>query len=366
VLYRRDTGRYYSIRRRTKRDFQIGTIRLSKRHRLYLLGAYVAVVVVAFLYFNIPLLVEWVALILFVGALIAGRADLFFRDWGAFLAALLAWQFTAPVATQLSTPWHLTELIDADRFMFHGVVPSAWLQAHLYHPGVLEPWDVLAVAMYSLHFFTPLIVGFVLWLTNRPLFHKFAFAFVLVAVAGFSTYIVYPAVPPWLAAHHLVAYHHHFFRVAHGGHVYLPGVRNIFDITAHHWYNSYNGQISIGFLHQHIDQIGAMPSQHAAFPFLCLLFLRRQFGRWSHLGWLYIVAITFSIVYLGQHYVIDALVGFVYAALGYAFVMYALPRLQSFLARRFQNRSRAGAHPLAAPTHHFAAEDERPGDASSL
>ena len=340
------------------------TMRISKRHRVYLLAAYVLVVVVAFLYFNIPLLVEWVALILFVGALIAGRADLFFRDWGVFLAALLAWQFTAPVATQLSAPWHLTELIDADRFMFHGVVPTAWLQAHLYHPGVLEPWDVFAVAMYSLHFFTPLIVGFVLWLTNRALFHKFAFAFVLVAVAGFATYIAYPAVPPWLAAHHLVAYHHIYLRSPHGR-VYLPGVRNIFDVTAHHWYNAYNGQITIGFLHQHIDQIGAMPSQHAAFPFLCLLFLRRQFGRWAYLGWLYIAGITFSIVYLGQHYVIDAVVGFVYAALGYAFVMHVMPRLQSFLAKRIPEGSRRRARLIGASTHHFTPDDERPGDAST-
>jgi membrane-associated phospholipid phosphatase len=322
------------------------------------------VVVVVFLYFNIPLLVEWVALILFVGALIAGRADLFFRDWGAFLAALLAWQFTAPVATQLSTPWHLTELISADRFMFHGVVPSVWLQAHLYHPGVLEPWDVFAVVMYSLHFFTPLIVGFVLWLTNRALFHKYAFAFVLVAVAGFATYIVYPAVPPWLAAYHLVPYHNIYLR-SPGGHVYLPGVRNVFDTAAYHWYNAYNGQISIGFLHQHVDQIGAMPSQHAAFPFLGLLFLRRQFGRWAYLGLLYIVGITFSIVYLGQHYVIDALVGFVYAALGYAFVMHVMPRLQLFLARHVQLGGRLGNRQIAAPTHQFTADDERKSDAAT-
>ena len=342
----------------------IGNLHISKRNRLYVLAGYILVVAAVFLYFNIPLLVEWVALILFVGAVIAGRADIFFRDWGAFLAALLAWQFTAPVATQLATPWHLTELISADRFLFHGVVPAVWLQAHLFHPGVLEPWDVLAVVMYSLHFFTPLIVGFVLWLTNRDLFHKFAFAFVLVAVAGFATYIVYPAVPPWLAAQPLVPYGHIYLR-SPSGHVYLPGVRNVFDAAAYHWYNAYNGQISIGFLHQHVDQIGAMPSQHAAFPFLCLLFLRRQFGRWAHLGWLYIIGITFSIVYLGQHYVIDALVGFVYAAVGYVFVMYAMPRLQIFLAERFPDGVHLGMARAGSPPHGIAADDERPRDVAS-
>jgi membrane-associated phospholipid phosphatase len=338
-------------------------MRFTSRRRLIALAIYIAVVIGAFLYFNIPLLVEWVALILLVGAVIAGRAELFFRDWGAFLAALLAWQFTAPVATQLSQPWHLQELIDADRFLFHGTVPTAWLQAHLYHPGVLEPWDVFAGVMYSLHFVTPLIVGFVLWLTNRPLFQKFALAFVLVAIAGFSTYIIYPAVPPWFAAHHLIHWHHMYFRSAHGR-VYLPGVRNLFDAIAHNWYNPYNGQITIGFLHQHIDQIGAMPSQHAAFPFLCFLFLRRQFGRWAYLSLLYIAGITFSIVYLGQHYVIDALVGFVYAAAGYAVVMHLMPRVAPVLTRHVPHLT-VGTHPIRASFHRLAGDEDVKGDTST-
>ncbi len=335
---------------------------LISRRRLIVLAVYIAVVVGAFIYFNIPLLVEWVAVILLVGALIAGRAGMFFRDWGVFLLALLAWQFTAPVATQLSTPWHLKELISADRFLFHGTVPTVWLQAHLYHPGVLEPWDVFAGVMYSLHFVTPLIVGFVLWLTNRTLFHRYALTFVLVAVAGFSTYIVYPAVPPWFAGQHLVAWHHIYLRSAHGQ-VYLPGARNLFDVIAHNWYNSYNGQISIGFLHQHVDQIGAMPSQHAAFPFLCFLFLRKQFGRWAYLSLLYIVGITFSIVYLGQHYVVDALAGFVYAGVGYAFVMYLLPRIAPAYAR-YVAYAKVGARRVHASFHRLGTEDDATGDTS--
>lgn len=101
---------------------------IPKRARFFLLAAYLAITAVVFLYFNIPLLVEWVALILFVGAVIAGRAKLFFRDWGVFVIALLAWQLTSPIATELATPWHLSELISADRFLFRGTVPTQWLQ----------------------------------------------------------------------------------------------------------------------------------------------------------------------------------------------------------------------------------------------
>jgi len=305
---------------------------IPMRTRLMLLAAYVVLVIAAFLFFNIPLLVEWVALILLVGSVIVGRGGLFFRDWGVFVAALLAWQVTSPEARKLAAPWHLTELIDADRWLFHGTVPTQWLQAHLYHPHVLEPWDVFAVVMYALHFVAPLLVGFLLWLTNRGLFQKFAVAFLLVAVAGFLTYIIYPAVPPWYAAQHLVRYHNIYLQSPHGQ-VYLPGVHNLFDAAVSRWYNPYNGNVQIGHLHQHIDQIGAMPSQHATFPMLCFLFLRKQFGRLGYLMLLYVAGITFSIVYLGQHYVIDALVGFAYAEAGYLLVMVAAPYLQAVLVR---------------------------------
>ena len=82
------------------------------------------------------------------------------------------------------------------------------------------------------------------------------------------------------------------------------------------------------------DQVAAVPSEHAAYPMLFFLFLRRQFGRWAHLAWIYIGALLFSITYLGQHYVIDALVGFAYAGIGYALVMQVAPALVSRYSAR--------------------------------
>jgi len=61
---------------------------------------------------------------------------------------------------------------------------------------------------------------------------------------------------------------------------------------------------------------------------LFFLFLRRQFGRPAYLAWIYIGGLLFSITYLGQHYVVDAVVGFAYAAAGYAIVMHILPALR--------------------------------------
>lgn len=313
---------------------------LGPRLRAFLLLLYILVVAAFFLYFNMRLTIEWVALILFVAAVMSGRALLFVRDWGVFVAVLLGWQVTSGLATHFGSPWHLTQLISADKAMFGGTVPSVWLQQHLYHPGVLEPWDVLAAAMYMLHFLAPLACGFLLWMVDRELFQKFATTFVLVALAGFATYILYPAVPPWMAAEHLVKVGNQYIPLSqlhvHGhvsSHVYLPGVQNLFNSIAGRWYNPYHGYISIGALHSHYDQVGAMPSEHAMYPMLFFLFLRRQFGKPAYLALLYIGALLFSITYLGQHYVIDAVVGFAYAISGYALVMHVFPAVARHLPR---------------------------------
>ena len=321
-----------------------------------ILGIYILGVAGTFLFFNMRLTVEWVAIILFVAAVLSGRGLLFLRDWGVFIAVLLAWQMVSPLATRFTFPWHLHEMIEADRFLFLGNVPSVWLQKHLYHPGVLEPWDVLAAVMYMLHFLAPLLAGFLLWMGDRVLFRKFAVTFVLVAVAGFFTYIVYPAVPPWLAAQPLVAVGDRFahpWEVAQsypGGlhaawahsHVYLPGVKNLFDSIAGRWYNPYHGTIFFAGLHLHYDQVAAIPSEHAMYPLLFFLFLRRRFGRWAYFALVYIALLLFSITYLGQHYVIDALVGFAYALAGYSLVMHAWPRFVAITAA-------AGVRPELVP-----------------
>lgn len=320
-----------------------------------ILGIYVVCVAAAFLYLNMRLTVEWVAIILFGAAILSGRAMLFLKDWGVFIAVLLAWQLASPLATRFSFPWHLRELISADKLMFFGTVPTVWLQQHLYHPGHIEAWDVFATIMYMLHFLAPLLAGFALWMTNRDLFGKFALTFVVVAVAGFATYILYPAVPPWMAADRLVHFNGQYVEpwgwvngrwveLPNKGHVYLPGVQNLFNKIASHWYNPYHGTIIFPFLHLHYDNVAAIPSEHAAYPLLFFLFLRRQFGGWAYLSLIYIAGLLFSITYLGQHYVVDAVVGFAYALAGYVLVMHAVPAFVAW-------RRRQTPETVAVPAH---------------
>ena len=63
------------------------------------------------------------------------------------------------------------------------------------------------------------------------------------------------------------------------------------------------------------NNVAAMPSLHAAYSLLLVLFLWRLVPRWTRpLLALYPPAMAFALVYAGEHFVVDCLAGWVYAA----------------------------------------------------
>jgi uncharacterized protein (TIGR03382 family) len=59
--------------------------------------------------------------------------------------------------------------------------------------------------------------------------------------------------------------------------------------------------------------VAAMPSLHAAYPTLIFIFSLHYWRRVAPLALLYCFCLWFSIVYLGDHYVVDIIAGIVYA-----------------------------------------------------
>jgi membrane-associated phospholipid phosphatase len=64
------------------------------------------------------------------------------------------------------------------------------------------------------------------------------------------------------------------------------------------------------------NPVAAMPSLHAAIPMMLALFF------WTRVRWwlrvvlvVYVLAMGLTLVYAGEHYVIDVLVGWLYAAI---------------------------------------------------
>jgi PAP2 superfamily len=220
-------------------------------------------------------------------------------DWLPLFAILYAYDYTRGWATELGIPTHYTWTIDADKFMFHGVVPTEWLQAHFYDPNVVHWYDKAAGLVYLSHFCASLALATALYIRSRDRWAAFMRRFIGLSLAGLATYVLYPAAPPWLAARHGL----------------LTGVT---PITGH----------GLGALHlaptktwlvlgaAHANYEAAVPSLHAGFSALVAFFLIREGRRpWRRI-WLlaYPLAMGLAIVYCAEHYVIDVLLGWGYAA----------------------------------------------------
>ena len=110
------------------------------------------------------------------------------------------------------------------------------------------------------------------------------------------TYALYPAVPPWLASQ--------------GAH--LPPTAKIIDeMWAHVGFA--NGAQVFSATGHFANPVAAVPSLHEGYTVLFTLFFWRRAGRWRPLLALYPVAMALTLVYTGEHYVIDIILGCLYA-----------------------------------------------------
>ncbi len=280
--------------------------------RAIILVAYFAAVLPTLMLLNVGLVPDVLVLVLLGAAVVAGHPLLFVRDWGVFLLVVVLWQQTGKVATWAGYPLHVHELIDADKWLtwpwLHGTLPQVWLQQHLYHAGTWQWYDIMSWAVYGLHFPEPLLVGFVIWLRDPALFRRYSIAFLTLASLAFAVYILYPAVPPWMAASR-----HYPYRL-------IPPLTNIFNQFNHDVLTVGLGHSYHTVLHVDYNLTAAMPSLHAAFPLLSALYLRKSIGRWGLLMLGYGLIVWFSVVYMAEHWVIDVLAGLACAVIAYVLV----------------------------------------------
>ncbi|MDQ3856328.1 MAG: phosphatase PAP2 family protein, partial [Chloroflexota bacterium] len=259
----------------------------------------------------------WIFLLF--AAIVMGQARTFLRDWTPFVVIFFGWQMLRGYADQAARgggfPLHEADLVRWEQALFGGHLPTLVLQQWLYTPGEVRWWDVMATAFWAFHFVLALLFAFLLWLRSKQLYWRFVYALMVLSFAGFATYVLFPAVPPWLA--HI-----------HGT---IPQV-------VHHIQWEIWGKMGFGMNaswvmeHGNPNDIAAMPSLHAAYPTLVFLFCLRYWKPAAPAAFLYCCGLWFSIVYIGDHYVIDALVGIAYALITFA----AMEALYRWLERRRQ------------------------------
>jgi hypothetical protein len=190
-----------------------------------------------------------------------------------------------------------------DTHVFGGLAPTVQLQRWLYSPG-LHFWDYLVWCCYMSHFFVSFIIAGVLWKTNYPKFRRFVPLFVGLTFLGYCTYVLYPAMPPWMAGGALAQYPFH----------YIPHISRIIPIVLHHLHFNRGASVFTGG-DSFDNNVAAMPSLHGAYPMLiCLFFWKGASARKRVVLAAYPICMAFSLVYTGEHFVIDIFMGWLYAA----------------------------------------------------
>jgi hypothetical protein len=210
-----------------------------------------------------------------------------------------------------------------DTHVFGGLAPTVQLQRWLYSPG-LHFWDYLVWCCYMSHFFASFIIAGVLWKTNYPKFRRFVPLFVGLTFLGYCTYVLYPAMPPWMAGGALAQYPFH----------YIPHVSRIIPNVLDHLHFSQGASVFTGG-DSYDNNVAAMPSLHGAYPMLiCLFFWKGASARKRIVLVAYPICMAFTLVYTAEHFVIDIFVGWLYAAAVFYFGSKLLDRWETRRRRK--------------------------------
>jgi len=254
---------------------------------------------------------------------VVARARPFVWDWLPFVFVAVMFEDLTSVGAKIAGGVHDVAPILFERSVFGGAIAATWLQDHV-GTGVVARWFGISLAAeYLFHFAAPLVAGLWLWLRHRDHFGGFVGAYVLVMGLGFLTYLIYPEMPPWLAAQRGLQHLQPIHRIVVDT---LQQVRGFGTF--------YSGADP--------EPNAAMPSLHVSVPLIiaCSIVAVKGWWRWRSWLWmLYPATVSFGVIYLGEHYVSDVVVGLALGAVSFV------------VAERIQGRRQAAPAPLAVGNH---------------
>jgi hypothetical protein len=239
-------------------------------------------------------------------------------DWLPFIAILIAYDSLRGTAGHLAAVHYLPQL-QIDRWLF-GTAPTVSLQHWLWHGHVVW-YDVIFWATYLTHFFATPLVAAVLWKIDRGRFRRFAVLVAALSFAGLITYAVFPAAPPWMASE--AGLMGHVTRI-------IPLVWGSIGL------HSAGSLVENGY--QYANNVAAVPSLHAAFSLLIAVTLWPRERKWLRpIVAAYPLLMAFSLVFGGEHYVFDIV-------LGWSYTLVVLVAMRHAMRRWEAHRSSAVVH----------------------
>jgi PAP2 superfamily len=190
---------------------------------------------------------------------------------------------------------HLDYPVRIDRILGLGEMPNVRLQRWFAVPGKIRKRDQALVWFHWLWFLFPHgTVAYVLW-RHPDRFPRTAALTYAVFDLGLIGYWAVPTAPPWYASLH--------GRLGESGDVAIR--RMMVEHGEAFWRDSWEPLYSVlgG------NPLAAMPSLHFATSLMAAHLLTEAGPVEGAVGWTYALTLGFALVYLGEHYLIDLLVG---------------------------------------------------------
>ncbi len=236
---------------------------------------------------------------IFLACAFIGRS---LRTWAVLLldvvlycAMWFSYEMTRGAADHLGMPLQVEATRNLDRYLFFGHDPTVVLQQHFWGKSV-RWYDKVASTTYMTHFVVPVIAIAVLWAVSHRQWVRFMKRFATVLAVGCAMFVLLPTAPPWMVSERPYDLIPKLHRSAGRG-FYAVGFKG--------FVKSWQRSLDWG------NAVAAMPSLHASFALLVPAF----FLPWIKPRWLKVLVLCFpvlmltSLVYLGEHWVVDGLVG---------------------------------------------------------
>ena len=140
-------------------------------------------------------------------------------------------------------------------------------------------------------------------------------SFLVLSFAAFLTYLLLPPAPPWMSSE-------------------MGLIEPITRVSSHVWaafgihdFPSVYNKISP-------NPVAAVPSLHAAYAFLFAWYVVKLIkSPWKYAAWIYPSLIWFGTVYMGEHYIIDVILGVAYAYASYRLAPYVVRIVDAYYRR---------------------------------
>lgn len=242
-------------------------------------------------------------------------AERAFLLWTTYAISFATFVVLRRLADDAGMPWLHGYVIDIDRVLGLGTIPTVIFQRLWYTPTVPTVLDAVTVGLHLSYYLVPPLAAMALWSFDRKVFERYLAAISVTYLIGLLAHFALPTVPPWMAA-------------AQG--YTEPVARVLYDRINTAWPKFY----AFGHLLAGGNDVAAMPSLHMATAFLVALGFARIGRTAGVLAALYAVGMGFSLVYTGEHYVADLLGGILIAWLCWRGAPRILGRLLPDASRR--------------------------------